>query len=143
MTRCTASSCGTAASIVRRNCRNSILRWRRCSSPMTSPVAMSSAANNVVVPMGFGGGAMIGAPLADRLMKLFATPTSVGVWQTFLVLGAGYSIYMIAGSLGYRLPAEGWKPKGWEPAAGKALVTTRNVHLSVASRTPQFWLLWG
>ena len=24
--------------------------------------------------MGFGGGAMIGAPLADRLMKLFATP---------------------------------------------------------------------
>src|SRR5215472_443709 len=29
--------------------------------------------------MGFGGGAMIGAPLADRLMKLFATPTDVGV----------------------------------------------------------------
>jgi MFS family permease len=93
--------------------------------------------------MGFGGGAMIGAPLADRLMKLFATPTSVGVWQTFLVLGAGYFIYMIAGSLGYRLPAEGWKPKGWEPAASKALVTTRNVHLNVASRTPQFWFLWG
>ena len=29
--------------------------------------------------MGFGGGAMIGAPLADILMKHFATPTSVGV----------------------------------------------------------------
>ena len=27
--------------------------------------------------MEFGGGAMIGAPLADRLMKLFATPTTV------------------------------------------------------------------
>jgi MFS family permease len=38
--------------------------------------------------MGFGGGAMIGAPLADRLMKLFATSTSVGVWQTFIVLAA-------------------------------------------------------
>jgi MFS family permease len=38
--------------------------------------------------MGFGGGAMIGAPLADRLMKFFATPASVGVWQTFLVLAA-------------------------------------------------------
>jgi hypothetical protein len=61
---------------------------------------------------GFGGGAIIGAPLADRLMKLFATPTSVGVWQTFIVLAAGYFIYMIAGSLGYRLPAAGWKPHG-------------------------------
>src|SRR5262245_1018453 len=30
--------------------------------------------------MGFGGGAMIGTPLADLLMKRFATPTSVGVW---------------------------------------------------------------
>jgi MFS family permease len=93
--------------------------------------------------MGFGGGAMIGAPLADRLMKLFASPTSVGVWQTFLVLGAGYFIYMLAGSFGYRLPAEGWKPKDWEPSAAKALVTNRNVHLKVAWRTPQFWLLWG
>ncbi|HYL03610.1 MAG TPA: OFA family MFS transporter [Steroidobacteraceae bacterium] len=93
--------------------------------------------------MGFGGGAMIGAPLADKLMKLYETSTSVGVWQTFLTLGAIYFIYMIAGSLGYRLPAPGWKPKGWEPKAGKALITTRNVHLNVATRTPQFWFVWG
>ena len=38
--------------------------------------------------MGFGGGAMIGAPLADMLMKYFKTPTSVGVWQTFVAHGA-------------------------------------------------------
>src|SRR5262249_14904930 len=37
--------------------------------------------------MGFGGGAMIGAPLGDRLMRHFASPTSVGVWETFVVLG--------------------------------------------------------
>src|SRR5664279_2916889 len=37
--------------------------------------------------MGFGGGAMIGSPLADLLMRHFATPTSVGVWQTFFVMG--------------------------------------------------------
>jgi MFS family permease len=95
--------------------------------------------------MGFGGGAMIGAPLADRLMKLFATPTSVGVWQTFLVLAAGYFVSMIIGSLGYRLPAENWKPAGWQPPAttkAKALVTHRDVDLNVASRTPQFWLVW-
>ena len=37
--------------------------------------------------MGFGGGAMIGSPLANLLMNHFKTPTSVGVWQTFLALG--------------------------------------------------------
>ncbi len=95
--------------------------------------------------MGFGGGAMIGAPLADRLMRIFATPTSVGVWQTFLVLAAGYFVSMIIGSLGYRLPAQGWQPAGWQPPAAtkaRALVTDRNVDLNVASRTPQFWLVW-
>jgi MFS family permease len=92
--------------------------------------------------MGFGGGAMIGAPLADFLMRMFATPTAVGVWQTFVVLAAIYFVYMIAGSLGYRLPAEGWKPKGWVPTTGKALVTHRNVALNVATGTPQFWLVW-
>src|ERR1700753_3368985 len=81
--------------------------------------------------MGFGGGAMIGAPLADKLMKYYATPTSVGVWETFLTLAAGYFVFMLAGSLGYRVPAEGWKPKGWQPAATaqKALVTEKNVAL--------------
>jgi hypothetical protein len=33
--------------------------------------------------MGFGGGAMIGSPLAAELMKNFASPTDVGVMQTF------------------------------------------------------------
>jgi MFS family permease len=93
--------------------------------------------------MGFGGGAMIGAPLADRLMKFFETPTSVGVWQTFLVLAAIYFVYMIAGSLGYRLPAPGWKPKGWEPKPRTALITSRNVDLNTATVTPQFWFVWG
>ncbi|MGB6603127.1 MAG: OFA family MFS transporter [Steroidobacteraceae bacterium] len=93
--------------------------------------------------MGFGGGAMIGAPLADRLMKLFETPTSVGVWQTFIVLAAIYFIYMIAGSLGYRLPPPDYKPKGWQPKPRTALITGRNVDLNVASVTPQFWFVWG
>ena len=95
--------------------------------------------------MGFGGGAMIGAPLADRLMKYYATSTSVGVWETFLTLAAGYFVFMLAGSMGYRVPAEGWKPSGWQPAATakKALVTDKNVALEVAWRTKQFWLLWA
>ena len=95
--------------------------------------------------MGFGGGAMIGAPLADRLMKYYATPTSVGVWETFLTLAAVYFVFMLAGALGYRVPADGWKPSGWEPTATakKALVTDKHVALEVAWRTKQFWLLWA
>jgi MFS family permease len=93
--------------------------------------------------MGFGGGAMIGAPLADQFMKLFATPTQVGVWQTFLVFAVGYFVFMIGGALGYRLPARDWKPQGWKPPGRQALVTEGQVHLDVAWRTPQFWLVWA
>jgi MFS family permease len=93
--------------------------------------------------MGFGGGAMIGAPLADRLMKLFATPTQVGVWQTFLVFAAVYFVFMICGSLGYRIPAPNWKPQGWKPPGRQSLVTDGQVHPDVAWRTSQFWLLWS
>jgi MFS family permease len=93
--------------------------------------------------MGFGGGAMIGSPLADKLMKHFATANSVGVMQTFLVLAIVYFVFMMAGALGYRLPAEDWKPAGFTPDSGKkALVTRGQVHLQVAWLTPQFWLVW-
>jgi MFS family permease len=95
--------------------------------------------------MGFGGGAMIGAPLADRLMKFYATPTSVGVWQAFLTLAVIYYVFMIGGALSYRVPPEGWQPAGWTPkrTAASGLITDNNVSLSEAWRTPQFWLLWG
>ncbi len=96
--------------------------------------------------MGFGGGAMIGAPLADRLMKLFATPESVGVSQTFIVLAGIYFVFMMAGALGYRVPPTGWKPAGWTPSPAKvknAMVTQRHVHVNEALKTPQFWLIWA
>ena len=94
--------------------------------------------------MGFGGGAMIGAPLADRLMNIFASETSVGVWQTFVVMGTLYFCSMMLGAFGYRLPPLGWHPAGWQPSQqNQRLITTRHVHVSEAWRTPQFWLLWG
>lgn len=96
--------------------------------------------------MGFGGGAMIGSPLADRLMKFFATPTSVGVWETFLVLAGIYFVFMIVGSMSYRVPPSGWRPEGWTAPVDKdanAMITRRHVHVNKAWRTPQFWLLWG
>jgi MFS family permease len=95
--------------------------------------------------MGFGGGAMIGSPLADLLMKHFATTTSVGVWETFVTMGAIYFTAMMLGAFGYRVPQEGWRPAGWTPPerAQGAMITSRNVHVSEAWKTPQFWLLWG
>jgi MFS family permease len=94
--------------------------------------------------MGFGGGAMIGAPLADMLMKHFATAGSVGVWQTFLAMAAIYFVFMMAGALSYRVPATGWKPAGWTPPAtnANAMITTRHVHASKVWGIPQFWLVW-
>jgi len=62
--------------------------------------------------MGFGGGALVASPLSVWLMKQFASPTSTGVAQTWLVLGVVYLIVMCAGAFGYRLPAPGWKPAG-------------------------------
>lgn len=94
--------------------------------------------------MGFGGGAMIGAPLADRLMKHFASATSVGVWESFVVLGILYFVAMLCGAFGYRVPPKDWRPAGWTPTPSKsAAVTSRQVHVDVAWKTPQFWFLWG
>jgi MFS family permease len=96
--------------------------------------------------MGFGGGAMIGAPLADKLMKFFATSTSVGVWQTFLALAAIYFVFMMAGALGYRVPVSGWKPEGWTPpvkASTNTMITDNHVHVRRVWGIPQFWLLWA
>lgn len=93
--------------------------------------------------MGFGGGAMIGAPLANILINHFATPTNVGVWQTFLVMGAIYFIFMMFGAFLYRLPATGWKPAEWTaPVSSHTMITSGHVHVEKAWKTQQFWLIW-
>jgi len=95
--------------------------------------------------MGFGGGAMIGSPLAADLMKYFASPTEVGVMQTFIVMALVYFVFMMAGALGYRVPETGWKPEGWTPPPAQvnnAMITQRHVHVSKVWGIPQFWLIW-
>jgi MFS family permease len=79
-------------------------------------------------------------------MKYFATPTSVGVYETFLTMAAIYFVFMMAGALAYRVPASGWKPAGWTPPVSQtanAMITQRHVHVSKVWGIPQFWLLWG
>jgi MFS family permease len=93
--------------------------------------------------MGFGGGAMIGAPLADILMGYFKTPTSVGAWETFLALSAIYFVFMMIGAFRYRVPPAGWSPDGWTPPAkASVMISKKHVHLKDAHKTPQFWLIW-
>ena len=97
--------------------------------------------------MGFGGGAMIGAPLADRLMKHFAGPRSVGVWETLLCLAGIYLVFMLLGAFAYRVPPEGWAPPGRGGAGGKPAAPPgpsggRSLTVAEAMGTRQFWLLW-
>jgi MFS family permease len=94
--------------------------------------------------MGFGGGALIAAPLSIFLMDHFKTQTSNGVLEAFIVMGIVYFVYMSIGALAVRVPAADWKPEGWIPSAHpRKLVTSSNVSVDAAWRTPQFWLLWG
>jgi MFS family permease len=93
--------------------------------------------------MGFGGGAMIGAPLANLLINYFKTPTDVGVWKTFIVMGVVYFVFMMIGAFAYRVTPAGWQPEGWTPPSEKkSMISEHNVHLDNAHKTPQFWLIW-
>src|SRR5579883_437544 len=93
--------------------------------------------------MGFGGGAIIASPLAVALMDHFKSPTSVGVWQTFVVMGSIYLVLMMCGVFLVRTTPPDWQPEGYTlPQQPKKLVTSASVSVDNAIKTPQFWLLW-
>ncbi|MFF5083738.1 OFA family MFS transporter [Actinoplanes sp. NPDC000266] len=104
--------------------------------------------------MGFGGGALIASPASRQLLSLYdsdydpnvATSVASGhaLVLLFLTLGIGYFLIMMFGVANIRVPADGWKPAGWDPASvrEKPLVTTANVSAANAIRTKAFWLLW-
>ena len=93
--------------------------------------------------MGFGGGAMIGAPLANNLMAYFKISGHNAIAMTFLCMGILYFLFMMFGVFMIRVPAPGWKPEGFVPeATHSAMISKHNVDVNTAMRTPQFWLLW-
>ncbi|MDA0829968.1 MAG: OFA family MFS transporter [Proteobacteria bacterium] len=93
--------------------------------------------------MGFGGGAFIASPLSVSLMGMFSSSTHIGVAETFVCLGLIYLVFMMVGAAIVRVPAEDWKPAGWQPSAQpKKLMTSANVHVNEAWKTPQFWCIW-
>ena len=93
---------------------------------------------------GYGGGAMVGAPLAVWMIRHFSSGAVPGVAWTLVALGAIYLAVMLIAAFGFRVPPAGWRPAGWTPPSARSdMVTARHVHLSRAWRTPQFWLIWG
>lgn len=147
--------------------------------------------------MGFGGGAMIAAPVKGWLLSVFATAPeylgatdaiatvteagrlfaettsgkievvvasaaqaanlagggaagvyavgtgNTGAASTFMTLGIVYFFVMIIAAFSYRVPAEDWKPEGWQPKpAASGMITRNNVHIDQALKTPQFWQMW-
>ena len=93
--------------------------------------------------MGFGGGAMIGGPLAVFLMHHFKTAGNTGVTSTFMLMGTMYMCYMLFGAFLVRVPPKDWKPPGYVPSqSASGMITSGNLEVNTAFRTPQFWLLW-
>ncbi len=150
--------------------------------------------------MGFGGGAMIGAPLKEWLIGMFysapeylgplasvdlvteagrrfarvagelrqvtvigandvadmivpgpqgvylANTGTAGVAQAFVALGFIYFVVMMIAAFSYRIPAPGWKPAGWtapdDALRARMMISSGDVHIDQALKTPQFYQLW-
>jgi MFS family permease len=103
--------------------------------------------------MGFGGGALIASPLSKQLLSWYdptydgsagTVPDGSSVSLLFLTLGLVYLVFMMFGAFIVRVPADGWKPAGFDASTvkQKALVTSDSVSAGNAIKTPQFWLLW-
>jgi OFA family oxalate/formate antiporter-like MFS transporter len=87
---------------------------------------------------GFGAGALITAPVAKRLI------VSVGVFETFAILGVCYAVVVVAAAQVLRNPPEGFKPEGWEPPAKEeGEQATRDFEFREALRTWQWFALWA
>ncbi|MHB8883763.1 MAG: OFA family MFS transporter [Methylovirgula sp.] len=95
--------------------------------------------------MGYGGGAMIGAPLAVWLMHHLGSGAHLDVAHTLMIMGVIYFVAMALGAFGFRVAPSGWKPAGYvgSTVSSNAMITSGNVHLNRAWKTPQFWLIWG
>lgn len=91
--------------------------------------------------MGFGGGALIASPWSASMLDAFGRGTE-GIAAAFTIHAVVYGALMGMGAFLVRVPGEGFRPAGWEPAKARRAITAANVSAKNAIRTPQFWLLW-
>ena len=70
---------------------------------------------------------------------------ATGVAEAFILIGLIYLAVMLIAAFSYRLPPHGWQPDGWQAPdedARNKLITTANVDIDQALKTPQFYQLW-
>jgi len=85
---------------------------------------------------GFGGGALVAAPVAGRLMQIF------GTLPTFMYLGIGFAVVAVSSGYFMQNPPEGWRPAGWTPTAAQiSQRCDRDYTLREALRTWQWWAI--
>jgi len=93
--------------------------------------------------MGFGGGAMLAAPLSTFLLANLADTETDALGPAWLAMGGIYMTLMLLGAAVVRVPPKGWKPEGWQPKPrASSLAATGQVNAKNAIKTVPFWLLW-
>jgi len=85
---------------------------------------------------GFGAGALITAPVAERLISW------LGVSQTFTILGITYFIAVTGSALFMRNPPEDYRPSGWQPPVSQQQQRA-DYTLGAALKTWQWYGLWA
>jgi OFA family oxalate/formate antiporter-like MFS transporter len=87
---------------------------------------------------GFGAGALITAPVAERLISW------VGVSQTFTTLGLIYLVAVTGSAAFMKNPPEGYRPEGWQPPAGQQEQRSdKDYTVGEALRSWQWYGLWA
>jgi OFA family oxalate/formate antiporter-like MFS transporter len=87
---------------------------------------------------GFGAGALVTAPVAERLLS------SVGIASTFAVLGTTYLVAVVGAGLFMTNPPEGYRPHGWQPPAVQpGQRALKDYTLNEALRSWQWYALWA
>jgi len=84
---------------------------------------------------GFGGSPFVSAYIAKSLID------TVQVLNTFLILGIAFLILIILLSLPLKFPVANWKPAGWSPKAGTAVIGVDCCGMDMV-KTSSFWGLF-
>lgn len=87
----------------------------------------------VVAALGFGG--FVFTFVVEKIIK------SIGVLETFSVLGIIFALVAVLGSLFISNPPENYKPDGWIPPAPKEGILVQNFSSKEALGTKQFWMV--
>ena len=105
---------------------------------------MAEVGGQMVEVVVAGAAQVASAPVPIEEGVYIAGTGNTGAASTFFTLGVAYFIVMIIASFSYRVPREGWLPKGWTPptadTASKRMITQKNVNIEQALKTPQFSL---